>query len=120
MLKFLAVVLGVSGFVLGLALLARQYHWVTCPTYFYEILAFTSLTTLILFSFLHRVKQPGMFIQLYLLSMVVKLLGSGIFIFIVALKDKAGAASNAGFFLFSYILYTALEVGFLYRQKSSE
>lgn len=117
-MRFLIALLALSALLAGLALLARANQWIAWPSFFYEILAFAGITTIVLFAFLYRVKIPAIFIQLYLLSMVVKILGSGIFIFIIAMKDRAGASPNVVFFLCAYILFTALEVAFLYYEKA--
>lgn len=98
-------------------MLAVSWQWFRQPSYLYEILAFSALTAVILFAFLYRITKPGIFIQLYLLSMVVKMLASGIFIFIITLNDRAGASSNVAIFLLFYIIFTGIEVGFLYHEK---
>ena len=116
--RFLITVIIVSAVLLGFSMLAVSRDWISQPSYLYEILAFSAVTAVILFAFIYRIRNPGIFIQLYLLTMVVKMLGSGIFIFIVTLNDRPGAASNVAFFLLSYIIFTGLEVGFLYHEKA--
>ena len=59
-----------------------------------------------------------MFVQLYLLSMAVKLLASLAYCLLMVLDDRQGAILNVIYFLIIYILYTSLEIGFLYRRMS--
>lgn len=54
------------------------------------------------------------FIQLYLLTMVVKLIAYGGFAVFVILEDRSHASLNIGFFLLSYLAFTVLELVFLY------
>ena len=56
------------------------------------------------------------FIRNYLLTIVVKLLAGGIFIFAIIYIDLDGAESNAITFMAAYLLLTVLEVGFLFRK----
>lgn len=57
-----------------------------------------------------------MFVQLYLLSMVVKMLAAGIFCFIIALLDRSGSMINLVFFMTVYVIFTTIEIGFLYKK----
>lgn len=117
MARFLIAIIVISATLVGFSMLAVSWQWFRQPSYLYEILAFSALTAVILFAFLYRITKPGIFIQLYLLSMVVKMLASGIFIFIITLNDRAGASSNVAIFLLFYIIFTGIEVGFLYHEK---
>jgi hypothetical protein len=57
-----------------------------------------------------------MFVQLYLLTMVVKLVAYASFNLIVILKDRADASANAVFFILAYVIFTGLEVTFLFKK----
>ena len=48
--------------------------------------------------------------------MAVKLLAYGAYMLGMILQDKAGAAANVVFFMVVYFVFTALEIGFLYRK----
>jgi hypothetical protein len=85
----------------------------TLPGLFWEILICLALSTTILFRYLYRA-QSNSFVQLYLLTMVIKLLAYGAFAVFVILEDRAGAPLNIGFFLISYLLFTLLELVILY------
>jgi hypothetical protein len=57
---------------------------------------------------------PPTFVILYLATLVIKLMAFGAYIFIVVLEDATGAVHNAVFFMISYLVFTFLEVSFLY------
>ena len=85
------------------------------PTYLGEIVAFLTVTTAILFRFVFRAAS-GVFVQTYLLTMVVKLLGYGAFIFFVILRDRQNAIPNVVVFLIGYLLFTGIEIFYLHRK----
>lgn len=85
------------------------------PTYLGEIIAFLTATTAILFRFVFRA-GPGLFVQTYLLTMVVKLLGYGAFIFFVIVRDRQNAIPNVVTFLIGYLLFTGIEIFYLHRK----
>jgi hypothetical protein len=85
----------------------------TLPGLFWEILIFQAFSTTILFLYLYRA-QSNFFVQLYLLTMIIKLLAYGGFAVFVILADRPGALLNIGFFLISYLLFTLLELVILY------
>lgn len=88
------------------------------PTYYIEISVFLLLTTIIIFRYLYKQKNPQLFTQLYLATMAFKLLVYGGFVLAIVLSDAPGAVSNVIYFLCVYTLMTALEVGFLYHKIS--
>lgn len=118
MIRFLAALLFLTLLLAGGVLGGRHLGWLTeVPSYFFEILVFVSLTTLVLFSYLHRVPAGKQFIQFYLLTTVLKLLGYGAFGFVIIVLDRPGAAANSIFFIITYVVFTALETFFLYRKS---
>ncbi|HEX7015567.1 MAG TPA: hypothetical protein VF191_08640 [Cyclobacteriaceae bacterium] len=117
MVRFLASLLALTLLLAGGVLGARHVGWlVQVPSYFFEILVFVSLTTLVLFSYLHKIPAGKQFVQFYLLTMILKLLGYGAFGFIIIILDRPGAAANTLFFIITYVAFTALETIFLYRK----
>lgn len=117
MIRFLISLVALALLVSGCLFGALHLGWiVNRPSYFVEILLFVFLTTLILFSYLYRAAPGPHFVQLYLLTMVLKLLGYGAFGLIVILGDRAGAPANAVLFIVTYVAFTTLEVAFLYRK----
>lgn len=117
MVKFAVAVIAVVVVLVTTVLAGSDRDWFVVPSYFYEILAFVALTTLVLYAFLNHLRNPGIFTQMYLLTLVVKLLGSGVFLLLVVLGDKAGAAENAVFFLIAYTVFTTLEISFLISRR---
>jgi len=98
----------------GTGFLMLDFHLIdNLPSFFWEIQIFVISTTFFLFRYLYRVAREQ-FVQLYLLTMVVKLLGYGGFAVFVILEDRANASLNVAFFLISYLVFTLLELGFLY------
>lgn len=117
MLKFL---ISVSALVAGLfaaVFAGAEYQWFgTIPSYTVEIIFFLGVTTATIFYFLIRQLQSPSFTQSYLLSIVLKMIGYGAFILMIIFKDKSGAFANALLFIVAYVLFTALEVSFLFKR----
>lgn len=84
------------------------------PSFINETVILLALSTGGIYAYL--IKKPAYFIQLYLLTMVVKLLAFATYTFLIVLYDQKGAGLNVVFFMISYFLFTALEVIFLYRR----
>jgi hypothetical protein len=86
------------------------------PSFFLQTLIFLVFSTGLLFVYLFKANKPDFFLQLYLLSMTVKLLAYCVYCLIVILDDRDGAVSNMVFFMACYFIFTALEIGFLYHK----
>jgi len=114
------VVLSVAALAIaGLMMLAIRLTWMDAlPSFFYQTILFLLFATFVIFRYLYKADKPGFFVQLYLLTMVLKFIAYGVFNAIVILKDRPGAAGNVIFFIVLYLLFTALEVAFLYRKIS--
>lgn len=89
----------------------------TRPEYFYRTLLFLFVSTAGLYRFLLRTKQqrPDFFVQFYLATMVVKLIAYGAYLFVVITSQTARAVYDVAFFMVVYFIFTAIEIGFLYR-----
>ena len=97
--------------------LGGQYQWFgTVPTFSLEIIFFLGISTAVIFYLLIRRSGTPAFTQAYLLSIVLKMLVSSAFILVVIFRDRSGAFENALLFIVSYFLFTALEVGFLFKR----
>ena len=83
-----------------------------------SILIFLFASTWLVFVFMNRKADPESFIKNYLLSIVLKLLAGGVFIAIIIFVDKAFANSNAILFMLGYLIFTAVEVIFLFRKTT--
>jgi hypothetical protein len=118
-IRFFVVLLGAALAMAGLTFLAVHLSWIDAlPSFFYQILLFLVFATFVVYRYLYKVNKPDFFVQLYLLTMAVKFIGYGVFNLIVIMEDRPGAAHNVAFFLVIYLLFTALEVAFLYRKIS--
>lgn len=103
-----------------LTVYAYQQLWIPrLPSFFYQTLIFLLFTTATIFVYLFKVDKPGFFIQLYLLTMVVKFIAYGAYNLLMIMEDRAGASVNVVFFMILYFTFTGVEIGFLYRKISN-
>ena len=109
----LAVAFGSVVFVL----LCEKQGWIeAAPSYSFQTAAILAVFTIVIYRYLYRLEKPEVFIQIYLLSMTVKLIANGVYVVLMIVDDKPGANMNVLFFLVLYVVFTALEVGFLHRK----
>ncbi|GHM99762.1 hypothetical protein WSM22_12520 [Cytophagales bacterium WSM2-2] len=85
------------------------------PSFLVLILGSLAVATWLVYYFVLKTK-PENFIKNYLLTVVLKLIVGGIFIFILLFRDPAGANDNAILFMGAYLMLTVLEVGFLFKK----
>lgn len=102
-----AIILGVTGY----------FIFETLPAFFYPSLILLFVSTVGLFRFLLKTRQnnPGVFVQLYLATIAIKLIAYAGYIFFMVKKQPEMRAENMVFFMVSYVIFTALETVFLYR-----
>jgi len=118
-IRFFVVLLVAALAIAGLTILALHLSWIdVLPSFFYQIILFLLFATFVVFRYLYKIDKPDFFVQLYLLTMAVKFVAYGVFNLIVILDDRPGAAKNVAFFMLNYVLFTALEIAFLYRKIS--
>ena len=117
MIRFIIALL-VSAIVLaGLSAIVCKQLWTgDLPSFFYQTLIFLVFATITIFAYLYNVDKPDFFVQLYLLTMAVKLLAFGAYNLFMILEDKTGAPANVVFFMLLYFVFTGLEITFLYRK----
>ena len=114
----------ISALALGLALppivtLLERKGWIgVSPSFLFETTWLVSVFTIIIFVYLYRSGKRSFFVQLYLLSMAVKLVAYFAYNLIVILEDRKGAVVNVVYFLVVYAIFTVLEIAFLYRKIS--
>jgi hypothetical protein len=102
-------------------LMAVSLSWVvSIPSFFYQTLILLVTTTLVIYRYLIRIRQPDFFVQLYLLTIAVKLLTYGGYVTWMIMDDKPGAISNVAVFLALYVAFTIVEIAFLYRKISGQ
>jgi len=85
------------------------------PSFLILILTVLAVATWLVYYFIQKT-NPKDFLRNYLLTIVLKLLLGGTFILILLHLNKPGADTNAIFFMTAYLLFTGLEVGFLFRR----
>ncbi|RAW03348.1 hypothetical protein [Pseudochryseolinea flava] len=95
---------------------SAEAYWLV-PSYFLETLLLLAFATGFLYIYLDRAAKD-MFVQMYLLTITVKILAFGAYILIIVLSDQAHALGNVVFFMVAYSVFTALEIVFLYRKKT--
>lgn len=104
----------VTAAIFGLVYLTESRQWV--PVFYYkkEIILFIAFITTVIYGYARRFIGTPYFVHMFLLSLVVKLLASVIFLLFVVLPDTAHANASIILFMPVYMVFTALEIGFLY------
>jgi len=88
------------------------------PSFFVLTLLILLAATALSFALLYRSRNPSAFLQSYLLSTTLKLLGYGAYNLIVVFTDRAAATANVLFFMLTYLVFTVMEIAFLYLKFS--
>lgn len=114
MFRFVLTILVVTGLAIGLVLILVPQP----PSFLYPTSVLLAFATILLYRYLHTQKNPQFFVQLYLATMAFKLLVYCGYALTIAMLDKPGAFANVVYFLCVYVLFTALEVVFLYHKIS--
>ena len=108
-------------FAICLIALSALIGWVAIkysnPSFLYLIISAIAAATFLVYFFIERTSSEN-FIKNYLLTIVIKLLAGGIFIAAIIFMDVDSAEANAITFMAAYLLFTGLEVGFLFRRFS--
>jgi len=112
LIRFLITLVVCACVIAGCSFLLAQIQ----PSFFYQTLIFLVFSTAVIYQYLYKIDKPDFFVQLYLLTMAVKLLAYGVYNVFVILEDKPGAVANVVFFMIVYFIFTALEIAFLYRK----
>ncbi len=103
-------------FLLGITTFfgSQQNAWVL-PSYWVEILFFVLFITVVVYYNLNklRTRQPEVFTQFYLLSIVLKMVGGLTFISFIVWTEPSASIGNVTLFIISYLTLTFLEVYFL-------
>jgi hypothetical protein len=116
LIRFIAALLITSFLLAGMTYLVVHGRYLEeFPSYFWTTLIFLNFSTLIIFFYLIRAGS-GTLIQLYLLTMVLKLFAYCGYNLLIILRDRENAGINVGFFMIAYLIFTTLELVFLYRR----
>jgi len=118
----LAITLAIVGGIgIGATFLAQYCGWVqSTPSFLIPTTALLFIITLVICRYLYKFKSSGLFTQFYLLSMVVKLLASLAYCVVLILDEPKAAIPNVSYFLVLYLVYTSVEIVFLYRLVSAK
>lgn len=119
MIPFFIVVIAVSVALPPAVTSLYEQGWLLQrPTFLYETTWLVAFATSVIFVYLYRWGKAGYFVQLYLLSMALKLIACLAYCIFMILEDRQGAVPNVLYFMAIYFVLTALEIGFLYRKIS--
>lgn len=106
-----------AGFAFSLIALSILASWTitqyAIPSFLFLIVTVLAAATFLAYFFMLRTGSEN-FVKNYLLTIVVKLLAGGIFIGAIIFADIDGAETNAVTFMVVYLLFTGLEVAFLF------
>lgn len=119
MIRFFLTLLTVALVLSTGAWISADSHWITTlPSFFFQTTFFLLFGTGLLYIYLYRFNKPDFFIQLYLLTMALKLLAYGAYNFFMITEDREGAVANVVWFMILYFIFTVLEISFLYQKIS--
>lgn len=121
MFKFILATSFVALTTVGIFYIAEHLSWTNAlPSYLNEIVIFIVIATVVIYGYLNRFIDTSYFVQMFLLSMVIKMIASLAFITVIVFKDKVGVELNVALFLALYMLLTAVEIVFLHPQISKK
>lgn len=116
MVRFFLALLFSAGIISLAVYLGANMGYFGWPTFFGKTLGLLFFTTAILYVYLHKAERPQFFVQLYLLTMVLKVLLYCGYVFIMVLDDRVSGTENVVFFMAVYLTFTLVEIAFLYRK----
>lgn len=119
MIRFVLILLALLAVLSGIVLLGHQWGWWPDLLFWKEILFFLFFVTLIIGYNLQKIRrrQPRVFIQFYMLSIVLKMVVGLAFIFVLVWKVPVETRPSTALFMIGYALFTGVEVFFLVRSK---
>jgi hypothetical protein len=120
LIRFFISLAVATAVVAGVVQLGADRGWFECPSFFVMTLVFLVFSTSVIFVYLYKANKPTFFLQLYLFSMVLKLLAYCGYNFMMILNDRASAVGNVVFFMVTYFLFTVVEIMFLYWKISGQ
>ncbi len=116
MIRFILLTVSLAVLLLVAANLGAQWGWMPLPGYRFAIVGYLLVITAVLGIFLlRRIAPPAEgFVVVYLGTMVLRIFLFAGFVIVMVFMDRSGASANGAFFMVSYFLFTALEVGYLF------
>jgi hypothetical protein len=99
---------------------AGQEGWISSvPTFLYPSTALVAIVTTVIYLYLYRLNKPSMFVQFYLLSMVIKIVTALVWCWLMVSQDRENSVVNVVYFLVLYVSFTVLEILLLHRKIGS-
>jgi hypothetical protein len=114
--RFLLLTLLLGTIILSSAYAGASLGWFVIPSFLWQIVTFLTICSSLIFYFLFKKAGGSSFTQYYLLTVVSKICGFGAFMLIIIFLAGKGAPENVVLFMISYCLFTALEVGLLFKK----
>jgi 4-amino-4-deoxy-L-arabinose transferase-like glycosyltransferase len=90
--------------------------FVARPSYSTQTIILISFITVAIFFYLSKPKLQPYFLHLYLASIAVKLIAYCAYNFLIIVRDRSNAFANVIVFLIVYLIFTGIEIAFLYRK----
>ncbi len=120
--RFLMGLAGITSAVFAVTLILAKAEVITLPSYQNATLLVCALSTAFIFLFLDRAhpQQPLDFVRNFFLTVVAKLIGSGVYVFLILKIDPVGANTNVIYFILNYFLFTAYEITWFAMKKNAE
>lgn len=121
MTRFSIVVLLISVLLFLSVFYGSMHGYFVAPSFSIEIIIFLFFSTLGFYFFLLKkiAHNPQDFIGAFLLTLVLRFLVFAGFMLVIILIDKPESSNNALFFMIAYVIFTVVEVAFLYRKVMS-
>ena len=113
MRPFYLALTGVAMLLAGATLILASFSFVEKPSFFWETHVLLTFGTGLIFYYVYNTDQTT-FTNFYLFTLVLKLLAYAVYCLIMIVMDPTGATANVVFFMILYLVYTIIEVIFLY------
>ena len=88
------------------------------PSFAVPTTIFVSITTLLIYRYLIRQKDPQFFVTFYLATMAFKILIFGAYVFAIAKLETTLLTANIVYFMVVYFFTLVTEVSFLFYEKN--
>ena len=120
--RFLVGLIGMALIVMTVTLFLIKAGVIASPSFLAVTLLVMMVSTALIFLFLERThpRQPLDFVRNFMLTVVLKIVLSGFYVFVFLRLDPAAANANVSFFIVNYFLFTAYEVTWFAIKKNAE
>jgi hypothetical protein len=120
--RFLVGLIGMALIVMTVTLFLIKAGVIASPSFLTATLLVMTVSTALIFLFLERThpRQPLDFVRNFMLTVVLKIVLSGFYVFVFLRLDPAAANANVSFFIVNYFLFTAYEVTWFAIKKNAE